>query len=161
VWEKPQETTLTPSVLTYRKTFPLPDAFEYPSTLTESSPIIRRAKKDLAEALSQADAMHPVADLEKRVLHVLHGIATRASVYPSIAADDNGSVVLHWVAGHIAIEIEIGPGDSYYFAVINSSRVVASGEGRGDLPAEPLRNELARLTRYAEIKSPDWRKYFD
>jgi hypothetical protein len=158
-WGTQTSTAASPSVLAYRKQVSSTDRFEYNTELHDSSPIItraRRALKDYAEATSSVEAKK----MESRLIGLLKSIATRSSVYPSIAGTEDGVIGLHWISGHLSIEIELEPDGGYYYAAISAGKIVESGEGDGAIPTNGLQKWLASLTRYTEAKNPAWRKYF-
>ena len=82
-------------------------------------------------------------------------------VFPNVAPNGTGGVVLFWKAEARTIEVDLEVDDGYYVDVVDANgSTTFEEEGVGELPIETLRQALADLTSDVENANPHWRNLF-
>ncbi|MFI5535867.1 hypothetical protein ACIA5H_05695 [Nocardia sp. NPDC051900] len=99
---------------------------------------------------------HVDIDVAYRALQLIRFLFTPNTVYASIAPEDGG-LVFFWTALDMSIEIDIIPGDKYWWSVRNVAAESYSGEGEV-LPFRKLQYSLNHLSKEVEVANPKWRR---
>ncbi|WP_341258212.1 hypothetical protein [Gordonia malaquae] len=77
------------------------------------------------------------------------------TVYASVAEDDGG-LIFYWKAGKMSIEIDIVPGEGYWWAVNNVAHESYEGDGP-NLDIARLKHSLNQFSKEVESANPMWR----
>lgn len=77
------------------------------------------------------------------------------TVYASIAEDDNG-LIFYWKAGSMSIEIDVFPGEGFWWAVTDVAHESYEGSGY-ELEIERLKHSLNQFSKEVETANPAWR----
>lgn len=84
------------------------------------------------------------------------------STVPSVApdGDDADSALVHWVAGPMSIEVEVGPSGPVYFWAIDERGTEHSAEGsRHDIEVA-VKGLVARMAARVKRINPTWRTQY-
>jgi|GEM_PF-2883579 len=92
-------------------------------------------------------------DRAKTLVDVLF---TPNTVYASLAPDDGG-VTFYWRAGDMSIEIDIYPGEGYWWRVRNVAAENYSGHG-ASLEYDKLKYSLTWFSKEVDRANPQWRQ---
>jgi hypothetical protein len=98
--------------------------------------------------------------LEQRAVDVMAAISDENTVYPSACTEPDGSLTLYWRGGHRGVELNVGPGDNYYYSVDGNHETSRMVEGVGTIPTDDLLVEVSDFSRYVYEQNPSWREFF-
>lgn len=111
-----------------------------------------RAYRAAAELVSEGLIETSTADRARKLVEVLF---TPNTIYSSIGPDDGG-LTMYWPAGDMSIEIDIYPGEGYWWRVRNVAGANYSGNGN-ELPIEDLKYSLTWFSKEVDRANPHWR----
>lgn len=112
----------------------------------------------LLNSLSTYTDIDPV--LELRAVEVMEDVSDELTVYPSASTESDGSITLYWRGGNRGVEINIGPGDEFFYSVDGKYDKPKMIEGEGGLPVEDIRREVSDFSRFVYEQNPSWKDLF-
>lgn len=106
---------------------------------------VRRLKKrGLINAAVARDAIELVRFLFK------------ANTIYATTTNDDGGVIFYWKAGSMTIEIDVFPGEGFWWAVSNVAHESYEGSGYF-LDTQALKHSLNQFSKEVETANPNWR----
>ncbi|WP_216917993.1 hypothetical protein [Nocardia noduli] len=93
-----------------------------------------------------------------RAIRLVSYIFSAKTIFVSIAPEEAG-LIFYWVAGEMAIEIDVCADGSYWWGVENVGGDSYFG-GSVDLPVEELRHSLNIFSKEVDSANPHWRDAF-
>lgn len=102
----------------------------------------------------------PVATAQS-VERFLESVCAPDSTVPSIThGEDDGDALLHWIAGPLSMEVEVGPAGPTYFWSIDETGQQRASEGTPDEIEALAHRHVAAIATRANRANPDWRRQY-
>lgn len=115
----------------------------------------------LTEARKSLASLDLPTNTVKSVEAFLTKVCTPESTIPSITlGEDEGTALLHWVAGPMSVEVEVGSKGATYFWGVDHQGVQQSVEGHR-LQIESLtRSFISTIASRVQRANPEWRRQY-
>ena len=115
----------------------------------------------LIEARKSLASLHLPAATVKSVETFLTEVCTADSTVPAIThGEDEGTALLHWVAGPMSLEVEIGPQGATYLWGVDQNGVQHSVEGAPPKAEALARRLIGTIATRVQQANPDWRRQY-
>jgi hypothetical protein len=95
-------------------------------------------------------------EMRERVISLASAVFDDNTVYASPAVGHEGEISLHWVADKRSMEIELIPGDEWYYFIGDNGNHF-SEQGTGPMPEKMLREQIADFSAFVFAANPKWR----
>lgn len=105
----------------------------------------------------ESEGYEVLPEMRTRAASLAAAVFDEATVYASPALTEEGGLSLHWVGDKRSMEIELVPGDLWFYFLGDNGRHISKG-GEGPLPEELLRAQIADFSAYVNAANPNWRK---
>ncbi len=116
--------------------------------------VLAEARKSLASLALPAETM-------RNVEAFLMKVCTAESTVPSITpGEDEGSALLHWVAGPMSVEVEVGPKGATYFWGLDQHGHQQSAEGSRLQIESMARALISVIASQVQQANPEWRRQY-
>lgn len=126
------------------------------STATQPAPTFA-----VIEARKSIGALPLPMATARSVEEFLEAVCTAQSTVPSITfGDDNDTALLHWVAGSMSVEVEVGPKGATYFWGVDEHGLTHSSEGSRSQIEYLTRRVVAAMATRAQASNPGWRQQY-
>jgi len=128
-----------------------------------ASPTDLPVVEDVERKLHILDVAAPgelTSQTKKQVVSFLRAVTNRDTTYPSVAPDDDGVAVLHWVAGDFTVQVDVDETGPIYLWVRQGgspATVVTNDPMRIKALAQARLGEMA--ARVAKV-NPHWRSAY-
>lgn len=126
----------------------------HPQVSRVPSFVLHEARKSLAASGLSGDT---ATNVESFLAQVCESESTVPSITPGEAPD---SALLHWIAGRISVEVEVGPDGPTYFWGIDADGVARSEERNPDRIIALTRDLVGRIASVVQQANPDWRHQY-
>lgn len=125
-------------------------------TATQSAPsfAVIEARKSLANLTLPVSTTRSVETF-------LETVCTPQSTVPSIThGDDDDTALLHWVAGPMSVEVEVGPHGATYFWGVDEHGAKQSVEGPRSQVESLARRLVGTMAARVGRSNPEWRQQY-
>lgn len=125
-----------------------------PVRASDPSFVLTEARKSLASLALPAETV-------RNVEAFLTKVCTAESTVPSITpGEDEGTALLHWVAGPMSVEVEVGPKGATYFWGADHDGVQQSVEGSRLRIEGMARALIGTIAARVQQANPEWRRQY-
>lgn len=112
----------------------------------------RRARRDVRQLKRRGLIKAAVA---RDAVELIRFLFKGNTVYATITHDDGG-VIFYWKAGDMSIEIDVFPGEGFWWSVANVAHDSYQGSGYS-LDTHALKHSLNQFSKEVESANPNWR----
>lgn len=127
-----------------------------------SLPVLDYARRTLAALGTDVLGGQGLSEGTKlEVLEFLRNVSDKRTTFPSIAPDEDGIAVLHWVAGDMVLQVDVDESGPIYMWAKYGRLGARTIDGPQSLMYALSKSMLARMAEIAAHLNPGWRaKYF-
>lgn len=125
-----------------------------PVRASDPSFVLTEARKSLASLTLPAETV-------RNVEAFLTKVCTAESTVPSITlGEDEGSALLHWVAGPMSVEVEVGTKGATYFWGLDQNGQQQSAESSRLQIESMARALISAIASQVQQANPEWRRQY-
>lgn len=111
-------------------------------------------------ALDTAAPGELTSQTKKQVSSFLRAVTSKDTTYPSVAPDDEGVAVLHWVAGDFTVQVDVDETGPIYLWVRRGNNPASVVTGDSPRIKALARARLGEMAARVAAVNPHWRSAY-